>query len=145
MVIQTASHGEKYFLGYGCPKDTDGIKKEYENSYVLEGYLLEEERIKLAYRNGKILCTLASDIILDYYQEEDYILCDIDLSFEKNGKKYEENNLFGKYDRLNNLKKYEIPMEEEEGEIEIIFSKRWRRDKYKVKDRGLSYCFIFQK
>ena len=145
MVIQTASHGEKYFLGYGCPKDTDGIKKEYENSCVLEGYLLEEERITLAYRNGKILCTLASDIILDYHQEEDYVLCDIDLSFEKNGKKYEENNLFGKYDRLNNLKKYEIPMEEEVGEIEIIFSKRWRRDKYKVKDRGLSYCFIFQK
>lgn len=145
MAVQTASHGEKYFLGYGCPKDTDGIKKEYENSYILEGNLLEEERVTLTYRNGKILCTLVSDVILDYHQEEDYVLCDIELSFEKNGKKYEEKNIFGKYDRLNNLKKYEIPMEEEEGEIEIIFSKRWRRDKYKVKDRGLSYCFVFQK
>lgn len=145
MAVQTASHGEKYFLGYGCPKDTSGIQKEYENSYILEGNLLEEERITLAYRNGKIKCTLSSDVILDYHQEEDYVLCDINLSFEKNGKKYENENLFGEYVKLNNLKKYEISMEEEEGEIEIIFSKRWGKVENKKKDRALSYCFVFQK
>lgn len=145
MVVQTASHGEKYFLGYGCPKDTNGIKKEYENSYVLEGTLLEEERITVGYKNGKIQCTLSSDVILDYHQEEDYVLCDINLSFEKNGKKYEKKNIFGEYEKLNNLKKYEILMEEEEGEIEIIFSKRWKKEKDKKKDRGLSYCFILRK
>ena len=145
MVVQTASHGEKYFLGYGCPKDTNGIKKEYENSYVLEGTLLEEERITVGYKNGKIQCTLSSDAILDYHQEEDYVLCDINLSFEKNGKKYEKKNIFGEYEKLNNLKKYEILMEEEEGEIEIIFSKRWKKEKDKKKDRGLSYCFILRK
>ena len=36
-------------------------------------------------------------------------------------------------------------MEEEEGEIEIIFSKRWKKEKNKKKDRGLSYCFILRK
>ena len=69
----------------------------------------------------------------------------VHMIFEKNGKKYEKKNIFGEYEKLNNLKKYEIPMEEEEGEIEIIFSKRWKKEKDKKKDRGLSYCFILRK
>lgn len=145
MVVHTASQGEKYFLGFGCPKDSEGIREEYKNSILLEGSLLGEEKISLPYRNGKLKLTLNTDVILDYHQTETYVLCDIHLQIEKNGKKYEKENLFGEYERFNSLKKYEIEMEEQEGTVEIVLSKRWVSREAQKKDRALSYCLISQK
>lgn len=145
MVVHTAKEGEKYYLGYGYPKNTKGIQEEYEKSFVVENMLSKEECIVLQYRGGKISCTLVSDIILDYHQKEDYVLCDVDLRFRKAGREFIPNNIFGEYQKLNNVKRYEFTMEEQDGEIEIVFSKRWKQKKYEEKDRKLAYCFLWKK
>lgn len=145
MVVHTAKKGEKYYLGYGYPKNKKGIQEEYEKTLVLENTLSKEEHMFLRYQNGKISCTLVSDIILDYHQEEDYVLCDMDVHFQKDGREFTFNNMFGEYQKFNNLKRYEFTMEEEEGEIEIIFSKRWKQKKYEERDRELAYCFLWKK
>lgn len=140
ILAQTATNGERYFTGYGCPKNMLEIQKEYDDSIVIEKEILKEEEINFKYSNYKVCCTLACDVELDFSQEEDYVLSDIEVEFLKDDKiLLNGRNLYKKF---TNLKKYEFILKEESGEIKVRFYKRNKRN---INSDYLKYCFIWKK
>lgn len=146
MVIQAATGYEKYSLGYGCSTSSEQVYKEYRNSIVKEATLLyEEERFSLRFSEYKILATLVSDVVLDYHQEKEYILEDLSWKVLYQGKDISSDNKLGKFEMFSSLKKIEMDMKEENGEVEIIIFKRKKEDYFEGERKKLRYCLVWKK
>lgn len=106
MVVQAATGYEKYSLGYGCSASSEGIYKEYQNSVVKEATLLHaEERFSFRFSGHKILATFVSDVVLDYQQENGYILGDISWRVFYKGQDISFHNTLGHFEAFSSLKK----------------------------------------
>lgn len=146
MVIQAATGYEKYSLGYGCSASSEEIYKEYQNSIVKEASLLHgEERFSFRFSGHKILATLVSDLVVDYQQENGYILGDISWRLFYRGQDISFYNTLGTFEAFSSLKKMEIAMEEEKGEVEIIIFNRKKQSYFEEERKKLRYCLIWKK
>ncbi|AYV95540.1 peptidase S8 [Fusobacterium necrophorum subsp. funduliforme] len=146
MVVQAATGYEKYSLGYGCSASSEGIYKEYQNSVVKEATLLHaEERFSFRFSGHKILATFVSDVVLDYQQENGYILGDISWRMFYKGQDISFHNTLGHFEAFSSLKKIEMDMEEERGEVEVVIFKRKKQSYFEEERKKLRYCLIWKK
>ena len=145
MMVHAARGYEKYSLGYGCSLSSEEIYQEYQNSILEEGSLVEEESFLFYFSNHKIVATLTSDVVLDYHQEEEYILEDISWRIFYQGQEITGENQLENFEYFSSLKKLECEMKEENGEVKIVLFRRKKRKKTQESKEKLQYCLLWKK
>lgn len=118
-LVSLATDGKPYLTGFGCIDDFD-IDEKLKEITVYEDELINEKIIKLDDTKSYEI-TLSTDIIVDYYQKDEYVLSDIVIENEKNPIK------------LTNLKKYFI---KDRSEIKLIYRGNC--------GKKLKYCVIIK-
>lgn len=133
-----AKKPQKYLSGYGYIDKNVKIKEEYGKIISFEGEIENEMKLELDYKKYKLTFSLACDLDIDY-NEERYILADIDIKVSIDGK--EIKNKYGKNCKLNSLKNYQYEFENKEGRVEILIYRRGKASK-KNKTKKMKFCII---
>lgn len=143
LLVQSASGGERHYLGYGCPKNSQGLREEFENSFYREGSLTEESLCYIVPKTGnRLLVSLSSDIVVDYEQEQDYILSDLYLEIYLGEEAVHSRNIYGLHERYQSLKKYDISVEDSlEKEWRLVLRVR-RKEGMQKGNKAKQYCLL---
>lgn len=83
--------------------------------------------------------------MLDYQQENGYILGDISWRVFYKGQDISFYNTLGHFEAFSSLKKIEMDMEEERGEVEVVIFKRKKQSYFEEERKKLRYCLIWKK